>query len=378
MRISEMMNHIEDDTVHLDETSTVNKERIKQLVYQRMNTALPAAKRTHPVRTILAVGLAAAMVLSLATTALAVSRGVSVAALLSGYFGGALNEEQQELLEELGTTDFSEAQERDYFESLETSEDDFVEPVSITHNGVTITPLAVVFDGYRSILKIKIALPEGQCIEEESPDCQYSLLVNFHVIDQVWVPAPSSEAFSKEGCQENEIICTQDWSFGGQQVILPDSIDIVGMEITDHTSAVTGMVFGDDKWTVNIRGLNETEEITMKLEGQSFPRTIYNSETDATIDTVIHFTNATITPLTLTLTYAYEEELPYEIIDRCGSDLNFGFPVIVMEDGSRIVTHGGSGWDCTTGGQCYYEVDEPLVLDQIEAIEFEGLNIEVS
>lgn len=377
MKISEMMNYIEDDTVTLNETAPVNRERIKRLVYQRMNQSLPAPTKVISVRKCAAVAIAAAMVLSLGTTALALSRSISVSQLVGGYFHRELDEDQKNTLEELGTTDFSEAQERDYFESLNAPEEEVFEPVSITHQGVTVTPMAAVFDGYRSILTVKIALPEGQVIEEESMDRQYSLLVNFHVMDQVWVPAPSREEFSKEGCRENEIICTQDWSFVGQQVILPDSIDIVGMEITDRTMAKAGMVFGGDKWTVNISGLSETETIALKLEGQSFPRTIYNSETDASIDTVISFIDLTISPLTMTFTYAYEEELPYEIIDKCGSDLNFDFPVVVMKDGTRVTTHGGSGRDSTTGGQCYYDADEPLVLEEIEAVEMEGMSITV-
>lgn len=367
MRISEMMNGICDDSVELKEQE-VDAQCIKALVRQRMNAALPVTERKHPMRILLAVALAATMVLSLAATALAVSRGVSVAELLGGYFGGALNEEQQEVLEELGTTDFSG-------DSSEEAIPEEEAPLfsGVTRDGVTITPIAIVFDGYRMLFQTRITMSDGTPIPEEGYDNQYSLAVNLHIMDQVWCPAPVEEFFSKENCGENEIICTQDWWFCGEKVTLPDIINVVGLESSDHTTADNGLLFGVGDWPIDISKVSCGEEMVLKPEGQSVLRTIDNGDTDSSIDTVVTFTDVTLSPLMLNFTYAFEEALPAE----CDSYLNFDDPVVVMQDGTRITTHGGGGDSSPTGGRCSFRVDEPLILDQIEAVEMEGLSIVV-
>lgn len=368
MRISEMMNGICDDSVELKEQE-VDAQCIKALVRQRMNAALPVTERKHSMRILLAVALAAAMVLSLAATALAVSRGVSVAELLGGYFGGALNEEQQEVLEELGTTDFSG-------DSSEEAIPEEEAPLfsGVTRDGVTITPIAIVFDGYRMLFQTRITMSDGTPIPEEGYDNQYSLAVNLHIMDQVWCPAPVEEFFSKENCGENEIICTQDWWFCGEKVTLPDIINVVGLESSDHTTADNGLLFGVGDWPIDISKVSCGEEKAIKPEGQSISKIMNNSETGASMDRVVFLTDVTISPLMLTINYVFKEELP----DGWDTYLNLEYPVVVMKDGTRITTHGGAGWGNSTSGECSFQVDEPLVLDQIEAIEVEGLNIEVS
>lgn len=81
MKISEMMQTIQDDTVVLEQEEAVDSEKIKNMVRQRIHNSLPAPKQNHPFRKFVALAVAAAMVLSLGTTALAVSQGRSIAEL---------------------------------------------------------------------------------------------------------------------------------------------------------------------------------------------------------------------------------------------------------------------------------------------------------
>lgn len=373
MKISEMMQTIQDDTVVLEQEEAVDSEKIKNMVRQRIHNSLPAPKQNHPFRKFVALAVAAAMVLSLGTTALAVSQGRSIAELFRNWFAGELESEQETMLEELGTTDFAP----DTSLSVEPEEEEPPLFSGVTRDGITVTPMAAVFDGYRLLFQVKIALPEGEVLPEATLDYQYTLAVQLHIIDQVWCPGPVEESFSKENCKENEIICTQDWQFCGEKVTLPNTVHVVALQVENKQTAPIDTIF-EGEWPIDLSGLSAVEEVSMELTDQSFPVTIYNDEMEAVVSTSASLTHMMLSPLTVNLTYAYHEALPDDIFVRCWSDLRLDELTAVKKDGSTIPFQTGMADYSPSGGSCQFIAEQPLILSELDYLEIQGLRIPLS
>lgn len=358
MKISEMMNAYRDDTVILEEEQEVSVQRIKELTMSRISR-----KKRRPLRTVSILAAVLAVVLSLSAVSLAASRGVTVSQLLRGYFGGQLTPSQETVIEELGTTDFS----GDVSEAQPEPEES---PTfaSVTQDGVTITPLAAMSDGYRFILKLKIAMEDGTPLPEEDFEW-YDLAVALHISEQVWCPYPTREVFSKEGCAENEVICTQDYEFGGTCVKLPEIINVKGLEKTAPHALSEGMIFEGD-WPLNIGGMRMEKAIQPPLCRDSFLKTVsdFVESTDKMTLCQADILSAPLSPLTLTMRYTLtemEDGVPGDapsVLDGV---------TVVMKDGSRVSAC-YSGERLTLDGICetYYMLEQPVSLDEVERVEW--------
>lgn len=359
MKISEMMNVYRDDTVSLEENRAVDVSRIKELTLHRIGK-----RKRRPVRSISVLAAVLAMVLSMSTVAWAASRGVRVTELLGSYFGGELTETQENVIEELGTTGF--------FDDMEENQPETEEIptfIGVTKDGVTITPLAAMSDGYRFILKLKITMEDGTPLHEEDMEW-YDLYVNLHISEQVWCPYPTRELFTKEGCGKNEVICTQDYEFGGNNVILPETINVKGLEKTASHAGSDGMIFEGD-WPLNIGKLKREDTIQPALCRDSFWKPYEDIKTGEVTMCQADVLNVSLSPLTLTLQYSLTEAEDAEA-DTADVPAVITELEVILKDGSRIsATYSGERVSMVGVCETYYMLAQPIAVDEVEEISWD-------
>ena len=212
--IYDLMDDVRDDTVTpapgCDEAAL---RRIKELTMKKIENqqgGRPAVKKTGRV----ARGLLIAAIVAVMCTATVAAAKLGVADSFKGYFGD-LTAEQKQLMEEMGTTD--------------------MQPV--TSNGTTITPLAVYGDAYHYYIRLLVQAPEGTVLR--IPDSQtegvYLKLV---------------------GMEENGILETSDYDFGGVGYSVEWEDSTPGDNILEGVVYLEGQMLSDDaSQRVGERGL---------------------------------------------------------------------------------------------------------------------------
>ena len=211
--IYDLMDSVRDDTVSLPEDGTADLRRIKELTMKKIENqqgVRPAVKKTRRV----ARGLLIAAIVAVMCTATVAAAKLGVADSFKGYFGD-LTAEQKQLMEEMGTTD--------------------MQPV--TSNGTTITPLAVYGDAYHYYIRLLVQAPEGTVLR--IPDSQtegvYLKLV---------------------GMEENGILETSDYDFGGVGYSVEWEDSTPGDNILEGVVYLEGQMLSDDaSQRVGERGL---------------------------------------------------------------------------------------------------------------------------
>ena len=202
--IYDLMDDVRDDTVTpapgCDEAAL---RRIKELTMKKIENqqgGRPAVKKTRRV----ARGLLIAAIVAVMCTATVAAAKLGVADSFKGYFGD-LTAEQKQLMEEMGTTD--------------------MQPV--TSNGTTITPLAVYGDAYHYYIRLLVQAPEGTVLR--IPDSQtegvYLKLV---------------------GTEENGILETSDYDFGGVGYSVEWEDSTPGDNILEGVVYLEGQMLSDD------------------------------------------------------------------------------------------------------------------------------------
>ena len=202
--IYDLMDDVRDDTVTpapgCDEAAL---RRIKELTMKKIENqqgGRPAVKKTRRV----ARGLLIAAIVAVMCTATVAAAKLGVADSFKGYFGD-LTAEQKQLMEEMGTTD--------------------MQPV--TSNGTTITPLAVYGDAYHYYIRLLVQAPEGAVLR--IPDSQtegvYLKLV---------------------GTEENGILETSDYDFGGVGYSVEWEDSTPGDNILEGVVYLEGQMLSDD------------------------------------------------------------------------------------------------------------------------------------
>ena len=202
--IYDLMDDVRDDTVTpapgCDEAAL---RRIKELTMKKIENqqgGRPAVKKTGRV----ARGLLIAAIVAVMCTATVAAAKLGVADSFMGYFGD-LTAEQKQLMEEMGTTD--------------------MQPV--TSNGTTITPLAVYGDAYHYYIRLMVQAPEGTVLR--IPDSQtegvYLKLV---------------------GTEENGILETSDYDFGGVGYSVEWEDSTPGDNILEGVVYLEGQMLSDD------------------------------------------------------------------------------------------------------------------------------------
>ena len=203
--IYDLMDDVRDDTVTpapgCDEAAL---RRIKELTMKKIESqqgGRPAVKKTGRV----ARGLLIAAIVAVMCTATVAAAKLGVADSFKGYFGD-LTAEQKQLMEEMGTTDM---------------------PAPVTSNGTTITPLAVYGDAYHYYIRLMVQAPEGTVLR--IPDSQtegvYLKLV---------------------GTEENGILETSDYDFGGVGYSVEWEDSTPGDNILEGVVYLAGQMLSDD------------------------------------------------------------------------------------------------------------------------------------
>ena len=203
--IYDLMDDVRDDTVTpapaCDEAAL---RRIKELTMKKIESqqgGRPAVKKTGRV----ARGLLIAAIVAVMCTATVAAAKLGVADSFKGYFGD-LTAEQKQLMEEMGTTDM---------------------PAPVTSNGTTITPLAVYGDAYHYYIRLMVQAPEGTVLR--IPDSQtegvYLKLV---------------------GTEENGILETSDYDFGGVGYSVEWEDSTPGDNILEGVVYLEGQMLSDD------------------------------------------------------------------------------------------------------------------------------------
>lgn len=364
MKISEMLNHIEDNSVILEENSTADPQRIRELTMKRIGQQT-VNRKYRRFRMIPLIAAVLAVVLSLSSVTLAASRGITVTELLGSFFGTDLTEAQSELAEQLGTTDFSD-----------TSSEENAAPAfaSVTKDGITVAPLAAMTDGYRFIFKMKISMPETTVLTEENCD-SYAAYLRLHIDKQVWGISPIEQLFTKEGCQENEVICTLDYDFLGKKVTLPDTIEVCRFEKED-SHAGTETVYFEEDFPVSLKGMETCKAVSFALHGEEVPAVLDNMVTGETVETTAKLTNLSISPLTLTVSGAFSD-LP----DSGWSGwMQLEAVTVIMKDGSQVEaleSGGENDWTDSTAVH-HFRLSAPIDPTQVEGIQLNKARITLS
>ena len=202
--IYDLMDDVRDDTVTpAPGCDAAALRRIKELTMKKIENqqgGRPAVKKTGRV----ARGLLIAAIVAVMCTATVAAAKLGVADSFKGYFGD-LTAEQKQLMEEMGTTD--------------------MQPV--TSNGTTITPLAVYGDAYHYYIRLLVQAPEGTVLR--IPDSQtegvYLKLV---------------------GTEENGILETSDYDFGGVGYSVEWEDSTPGDNILEGVVYLEGQMLSDD------------------------------------------------------------------------------------------------------------------------------------
>ena len=310
MKISELMDSYCDDTVEIRGTIEVNLEEVCRQTRQMAKKAGRGKRR--PTRRMLGVLLAATLaVCAVAGGAVATVNHVRAADVLGGLIQREereepLTEEEKQRLEDISAT-------------ADTEDGEGALP-SVTSNGTTMTPLAVIYDGHNLYLQLKIEAPEdivfedlgeGYCYHLTSTDPETGGYGYFPDSEAGWGGGTRSAQCSET--EPNVLILTLDYTFWDGEGPSVMRIDGVALEHPDkeYTQILTG------SWAFELGGVDQVEAITFPTNKLSYECYLppVESDTDVFQDwpggtiTVTFDSNVEVTPLGVYSNWHYNENL---------------------------------------------------------------------
>lgn len=331
MKISELMDSYCDDTVEIRGTIEVNLEQVRQKTRQMVQEA--GRKKHRPTRRMLGVLLAAALaVCAVAGGAVASVNHVRAADLLGSLIR---REEREEPLAE------AEKQRlEDISATADTEGGEGVLP-SVTSNGTTMTPLAVIYDGHKLFLQLRIEAPEdivfedlgeGYCYHLTSTDSETGGYDFFPDSGQGWSGGTRDEIFSE--AEPNVLILTLSYTFRDRDALSVMRIDGVALEDPDkdYTQILTG------SWEFELGAVDQVEAITYPTNKLSYecylppvePVAVIYQEWLGGYITVTFDSDVEVTPLAVYAQWHYDEsqlddsygfghEVSYEVYYKDGT-----------------------------------------------------------
>ena len=151
MRISEWMDDYRDDTVELRGPVRGDLERMRALTHEKIGAAKPD-RRPKKKKQIFGLLLAAALTAALAGGAAAVIYRLNASDYLGEtVLGHSAEPDAAAQLDEIGTTEFG----------LEKDTQNETALPSVTSNGITLTPLAAIYDGHEFYFRFRFVTPEN-------------------------------------------------------------------------------------------------------------------------------------------------------------------------------------------------------------------------
>lgn len=331
MKISELMDSYCDDTVEIRGTIEVNLEQVRQKTRQMVQEA--GRKKHRPTRRMLGVLLAAALaVCAVAGGAVASVNHVRAADLLGSLIR---REEREEPL-----TEAEKQRLEDISATADTEGGEGVLP-SVTSNGTTMTPLAVIYDGHKLFLQLRIEAPEdivfedlgeGYCYHLTSTDPETGGYGYFPDSEAGWGGGTRSARCSET--EPNVLILTLDYTFWDGEG--PSVMHIDGLALEDPDKDYTQILTGS--WEFELGAVDQVEAITYPTNKLSYECYLPPVEPVADIYqewlggyiTVTFDSDVEVTPLAVYAQWHYDEsqlddsygfghEVSYEVYYKDGT-----------------------------------------------------------
>lgn len=307
MKISELLDSYYDDTVEIRGAMEVDLEEVRQRTRQQVKAA--GLKRRRPARRMFGLLLAATLaVCAVAGGAVATVNHVRAADVLGSLIQREepLTEEEKQRLEDISAT-------------ADAEDGEGVLP-SVTSNGTTMTPLAVIYDGHQLYLQLKIEAPEeivfedlgeGYCYHLTSTDPETGGYGFFPDSEAGWGGGTRSAQCSET--EPNVLILTLNYTFWDGEGPSVMHIDGLALEHPDkeYTQILTG------SWAFELGGVDQVEAITYATNKLSYDCYLppVESYTDVFQDwlggtiTVTFDSNVEVTPLGVYAQWHYNENL---------------------------------------------------------------------
>jgi len=403
VRISDLMDNIQDDTVKLDVQDIVSCDKIKEATMKKISVSSHNDRAVKRFRFKAISGIAAALVLLVVFSGIAIAvNAFGVADYFRNYFGG-LNDEQAEVLKNISAINpVPEVSDDDTAINDDTTSSRIAVLAPVTSNGTTMTPLAAIADEQILYLALEIKAPEGVVLNpntqgtEPGADGGYYQFMNPDISKRFEIVFDESAykiagyetlwTWQDEQPGDNVINCVIRvtaqingirWNDG-----LPKIIRIPGLWSQSPNKKYTQIL--DGLWEFEIAAFGVIEPVNLNVAGLvTYPYIekeagiIYRvdieeglqerEELKMTLDYI------TVSPLGIKYTYTcvYNEKM------TAGP----GRFRVIMNDGSKIdlSDFGGMATPDTLAGTMLVDglmgFDEPVVLENVDYIQFGGLTI---
>ena len=310
MKISELMDSYWEDSLEPQYTMAVDLDRVCRRTRQMVQEA--GRKKHRPTRRMLGVLLAAALaVCAVAGGAVASVNHVRAADLLGSLIR---REEREEPL-----TEAEKQRLEDISATADTEGGEGVLP-SVTSNGTTMTPLAVIYDGHKLFLQLRIEAPEdivfedlgeGYCYHLTSTDPETGGYGYFPDSEAGWGGGTRSAQCSET--EPNVLILTLDYTFWDGEG--PSVMHIDGLALEDPDKDYTQILTGS--WEFELGAVDQVEAITYPTNKLSYECYLppVESDTDVFQDwpggtiTVTFDSDVEVTPLGVYSRWHYNENL---------------------------------------------------------------------
>lgn len=347
LRISDLMDVYEDDSLSLPLSPEVSPERIRERTMLKCSETGRKKPRLLP-RLLLCAALAAV----LSVSAIAAYQIWGPGDLFDGFFAlesAPLNQGQKELLDEIGTTDLPPA----------------------VSGGTTLTPLAAISDEHNLYLRLRVEAPAGTVLpdmrEQEDHvflnvslrDTQTGELLNWGMQKARFLPDNSlgdnvvELVFMLYGNPDSA-----NWNDG-----VPKTLYLSDLLLYPDVTRQSGeYVLLEGDWSFEVSHFYQSREIEVDAGGAE--------RWDPERERMVTLEELKLSPLSASFTLSYPAE---------GSWPFTQFEIeLVCRDGSSIVVDGGNGFsdfgpDGQGGRDYFYGVhafDAPIPLDQIDHIQF--------
>lgn len=276
-----------------------------------------------------AVGLAAALLLGTAAFAAEETGGLS---WLADFFGGGLSQRQEQALEGVTTTEF---------------------PGQAAANcGITVTPEAEIYDGYRLFVRLRLDLEEGTELSVPQDGDYYRVEVSSQpeLMDGRYTDHAETGAHTQKWdfsrIEEGIVEMSLEFSFWEEYPALGDCLWLENIQLYDgdtHTYDFRETIQG--RWEVPLGQVERAESLSLAVSGLSVEKresarqrvrdlTSVTSFSYEEIETICTFElqACTLTPLTLCLTYETSGTDPNGFIGEIWAVLADGTEIAASQD----------------------------------------------
>ena len=258
MRISEWMDDYRDDTIELHGPVRVDLERVRALTHEKIGAVKPKQRPRRRER-FLGLLLAAALTAALAGGAAAVVHHLNASDYLSeAVLGRPAEPDAAARLDEIGTTEFG----------LEKDVQDEAALPSVTSNGITLTPLAAIYDGHEFYIRFRFVTPENLILPELGENVWFQLSddgnaagLDFTYDGMGWVEGDS--IFTR--VDDHTLEYTGNYTFTDCTAL--ESVHLDGLWVQDADKGYTQIFAGN--WTLPLSGLKR-EHILFDADGKQF------------------------------------------------------------------------------------------------------------